>query len=530
MSAAPWKPPLYGKQWDVYDAREQIILVDGSRWGGKSVAISHKVCNHLWGTPGANFAIFAKSVKLAKDGGSWQMLLENILPLWFNANLLCKDGVHHFEMLSRTAEGLPGAKVDANTRTAYFDVRNWYGGKSRCWLFSINNENEIEEKVKNKNFSGMWFIELSMWKERKLLPVTINSLRMPGLGENAEKYFLWIGDTNPDEVLGRNSWIYQVFYVERNKPAEVNESDEEKEMLRELYRQMRVITMHWRENPHMTRQQQARLYATCRGDKALKEAYYEGVWGQGGFQTKHHFRHLFNAAEHVVIGDTEECDQIDVAESTTTLKSGWDIGSVNHACVLLDKWYRRVGEREIACYSALDEIVHIGEGQDHDDHVQLAQFTEWVLIAMGQIDKRNGRTFNWDHFADDSALNVFRPNSENPYDYLEIAAASKGKIGLQGVYKPARSRRTRIRMISLLLQQKRLFISTRCRLITAALINLSSSKTQYIVRDEHLHVFDALSYPIFAEMQGEFIEEAFDPVATTAEEKEMEQDRKIISI
>src|SRR6185436_18355475 len=494
MSDHPqWLPSLFSKQWDVFNCREQIILVDGSRWSGKTYSILHRIAKHLWMTPAAQYGIFAKSVKLAKDGGSWQMLIEHILPQWIDANLVGRDGKSRFAIVSKTAEGNPGPKVDANTRTAYCDVRNWYGGRSRVWLFSINNENEIEEKVKNKNFSGMYFVELSMWKERKLLPITINSLRMPGMEKYAENFIEWIADTNPDEVMGRNSWIYQVFYVERNKPPIPEETDDERAMMSELYKQMRVIHMHWRDNPHMTRQQQVRLFATCRGDRALKEAYYDGIWGVGGFETKFHFRHLFSPSKHLVGGNDGEEDQAQVAPTTTKLKSGWDIGGVNHAVILLDKWLRLVAGKEISCWTVLDEIVHIGTGMSHDECVKLDVFTEWVMQSILTIEKHAGKKFEWDHYADDSALNVFRPNSDNPYDYLEISKASGGTISLEGVHKPAHSRRTRVRMISILLQEERLFISAKCVKVRKMLENLSQSNNHYIVKSEDLHVFDALS-------------------------------------
>lgn len=510
----PWTPKLFGKQWDVFNSRSRIVLVDGPRHSAKTWVVLHKVIRHMWETPGAQVGIFAKTKTVAKDQGVWNDLTTFIIGEWMDANI-------GMEWVSKDSEGVGGPKQDGATRTPFFSIVNFYGGVSECRLFSVDYEPEIAAKVKQKRFSMIYFPELSVFKDQKVLSVTLPSLRMPHLVPpkgQPDIYHQWIADTNPDEMLGKSSWIYQVFYVQRN---EANHPDPRVANFR---RSLAVYNLHWSENPFVSEEQITELYGSCYLDNNQLEAHYEGRWPDGISVKSRHFVLFYHPPTHVIGTDSDgESDQIAVSESSVELFTGWDLGSINHAAVILDRWYRKVKDRdgnevEQSCWSVLDEHVILG------DRVEgLATFTHEFMDKMEAIEEAEGRKFMWVHYTDSSATEIWRPSSES-YDAMEVEAASRGQIRLEGVEKPQGSIRARVRLLKMLLKQNRIFISHRCVRIREMLMKLAESGKEYVVRDEHSHPFDALTYVLITECSKELLTEAFGPKA-----RESEMDR-IISL
>jgi hypothetical protein len=522
----PWLPELgclppehpFNKQWDVFNCRKKILLVCGSRLSGKTFAVLHRVWRHLWETPGARVAVFAKSKGLAKDGGSWQDLIERTGPEWMESGMVGQHGMP-IEYTTKDGEGVPGPKQDPQTRTATFRIRNYFGGESECKLFSIDNDAEVASKVKNKSFSMIYFIELSMFKDKRILAVTLPCLRLAHLqpkNNGPDLYNQWIADTNPDEDLGAASWFYQEFYVDRLKKR--GDSAEDRD-LTAYFSNMEVIEMHLEDNPHITRDQVIILKGSCMGDQALYDSYVLGIHGEGGAKRNKFFAKDFIRSVHVVGGtdDPDDTDQIAVSDLTRTLFGGWDVGaSVNHAAVVLDKRMVKLklpdapagqpppDAPEVSCWSVLDEVVSINE------RIGLYDFTQEFMRKQREIEARAGRQFDWMHWADDSAINVWRPSSES-FDYIEILAASHNQIRLQGVEKPSGSVKARVRWIQKLLRENRLYVSARCVKVIAMLEACRRGDTEkdYVNNDEFRHVFDALSYPIYMECRGELLDEAY---------------------
>ncbi|NQU81275.1 MAG: hypothetical protein HQ543_07125, partial [Bacteroidetes bacterium] len=103
--------------------------------------------------------------------------------------------------------------------------------------------------MKNKEFSMIWFIELSMFKDRRILSVTLPSLRLkhlrPKHGEPDTNH-QWIADTNPDEELGNKSWFYDEWYVRRLKDFTKSDNKKERdrgEQINSYYRNFGLIEM-----------------------------------------------------------------------------------------------------------------------------------------------------------------------------------------------------------------------------------------------------------------------------------------------
>jgi len=493
--AEPWQPDLFGKQWDVFNSRSRILLVSGSRLAAKTWICVHRICRHLFETPGARVAFVAKTIKLAKDSGTWNDLLTYAIPEWINADI-------GFNFTSIDARGTPGTKQDPQTRTVYFTVRNYYGGDSRAELFSIDNDDEVAAKLKGKRFSMVFFSELSLFKTRKVLIYSLPCLRMPHLepkNNEPDIYHQWLADTNPDEDEGNKSWFYKLWYEER-----VQKDHPDPEFQADLG----LIEMFMKDNPRINPRRAKELESLCADDRALYESHVLGIHSDTSVRADRHFSDLFSRNTHVIGGQPGEGDQIDVSPSTTTLFSGWDLGFVNHAIVFLDKRIIRQGAMA-ACWSVLDEVYSIGEQKS------IGEITEEFLEKQRQLEKIYNRAFDWQHWSDDSALNVWRPSSAS-YDYMEVMAASHGKIRLEGVAKPMDSVQARVRLIRKLLRQKRLFVSSRCEKTIQMFEEIRKGEgKEYVMNNKHLrHVFDAMSYPIYMESVYELEEEMHRPDAT----------------
>lgn len=441
-------------------------------------------------------AIFAKSIKLAKEGGSWQSMIDTVIPEWI-------AGGFGFKFTTHDSEGTPGPKQDSVTRTSFFRTTNFYGGESEARLFSIDHDDDVAAKVKNKEFSMIWFIELSMFKDRRILSVTLPSLRMKHLRpKNGEPDLnhQWIADTNPDEELGNKSWFYEEWYIRRLK--DFTQSDNKKErdrgaQINSYYRNFGLIEMFTSDNPYITPDEMIELEGSCSGDPYLYDSYVLGKHGDGGQRTKLHFADVFSRDRHVIGADTE-FQEIEVSKTTTILHTGWDIGGVNHAMVILEK--RLMSDKKTAQWCVLDEHVAL---EDRDNDIQTYGFAAYS--KMLDIEKTAGRTFDWHNLADESATTVWRPTSGS-YDYMEIQKATGGKVTLEGVSKPDGSIAMRVRILRRLIREGRFFVAARCEKVIEMLENIGRGKTELVPNSPYKHPFDALTYPMFAESMEEFDE------------------------
>lgn len=493
---APWER-LFDRQLEIFNSRARILLISGSRRSGKTFGSLERIVRHMWETPGARVAVFAKSKGLAKEFGSWQDLTEKHVPGWIGIESAIDPKII-FEITTVNSEGIPGVKQDGQTRTAFFRIRNMYGGESEARLFSIEHDQDVEAKVKNKVFSLIYFIELSAFKDKRILTVTLQQLRMDHLRPrdgNPDTNHMWLADTNPDVEDGSRSWIYKTFYQDRNKK---DKTDKEKM----FYDSMQVIEIFHYENPHNTPQEINELEISCEDDPALHDSYVKGIWGDGAQQRGKLLAPFFIRNFHVIGGGDGEGDQIDVKKDSTVLYGGWDLGTVNHSTHLLDMWIHNIEGVDRRYWAVLDEQWNINE------QIELVEYTQDILRKMEALDALGKKKYEWRHWSDTDAINVWRPSSA-AFDYQIIQASSKGRIMLQGVNKPDDSVRSRVRVLRRLLVEKRIFFSARCRKTIEMVEHLRRGDGKdYVLRDEYKHLFDSLTYPLYMEMEVELLEEA----------------------
>lgn len=424
-------------------------------------------------------ALFAKTIKSAKDGGVWNDLTDITAPEWMNSGMVGQTGLP-MEYTS-VVNGVAGPKSDGATRTMYFTVRNMFGGNSELLLFSLDDEKYVEAKVKSMRFSLIWFSELSNFVSRECLNVSLLSLRMPHL-----KYeqHLWIADTNPAKE-GKDSWIYKLWYQDRVRKDHPNPNAKPKEIAgwMEFQKGLRLIEFTLDDNPFLGTRERNELESLYADDPGEYDRNVLGIWtkGRGGIEKV--FADVFIPERHVIT------EAIDIAPDTEKLFTSWDLGSgVNSAAVILEK--RIISGTPH--WMILDEHVSV------DIEVSTEEFAFQMYQKMIHLEEFYHRRFKWTHWSDSSSTDVYRAAIDG-YDAGLVAKATQGRVQLQGVEKPPGSVLTSIRMIRRLLRENRLFVGENCPSVIKMLEQIEHGDKKDVDDGPLKHVFDSTRYAVYAE-------------------------------
>lgn len=515
----PWVPMLYPKQQVVFNlGTEQeagiphpecatAAMISGPRYTGKTICIGHRLARHLWETPGARFGILHKTTRNVTDGGVLNDLTDVIFPEWIESGI-------GFNYTTADGNGIPGPKTDGRTRSIFLRVRNMWGGESELRIIAIEHDCEIEQKLKSSRWSGLWLNELANFKDPRIFTCSYEQLRMVHL---KPWQHLWIADTNPSPD-GDEAWQYKFFYL-RDWSVVQNQDEKKKAELdkhiERLKKALVLVEIFLEDNLALTPEEIAVRHALHAGDPGEYDRDVLGKWTKGSGGKNKHFADLFSREIHMIEEDPAKEQFIELAPTTSELLTGWDLGSsINHGVAFLEKRIVNMDGKDWAVWCALREIESIGE------QFQLQEIGELALaIIEDDLQKVYKRPLGWRHWTDDSAMNVFRPTGEG-YDYLEILAATKGKIAMQGVHKPKGSVETRIRLLRRLLREKRFYVSSQCPRIMAMLENAArGTKADDKVTGNFKHIFDAVTYPIFMESADELAEVAFKPLSSAPKQE-----------
>lgn len=446
--------------------------------------------------PDSRVAMFSRTMKNSKDGGTWNMLHRYILPEWI------RNGMTHYT--TRTAEGSPGPKVDGQTRTPYFRIRNCHGGESELMLFSLDYDGDIEDKLKEMQFSMIYYSELDKFRDRRILSVSLPSLRLPHLRFEQQQ---WIADTNPSEE-GESSWIYEVWFVERIQTYEeyVKRKKEmglpilnEPEFLN-FQQSLDLIEIRPEENPWLDPRQLEELKTTYAYDLGLYSRYVEGKWVYGDGDKSRHFRGLFHPNEHLLGNcdsqNEEEWELANPSRNCIELPSGWDLGETNHAVSIMEK--QMIANRSY--FTIVDECVSLKE------EVSIESFTEICMELIEALEAQAGQQFDLSRaWSDSSSIEKYSASGDT-FPYLQVELASKGRIILQkGPKKSPGSVKVRVQLLKQLLKQNRIHVSAHCKFHIRMLRDLKKGMTPLmpVVPDENKHIFDALTYALMMECYEE---------------------------
>jgi hypothetical protein len=487
-----WYPLLFDRQLEVFNSKARALLVCGPRLSGKTWAVLARIVRHLWDTPGARVAMFSRTMKNAKDGGTWMDMHNITLPEWINSGI-------GMEYTTLNADGVPGWKTDGSTRTPYFRVSNRWGGQSEVRLFSLDFDDGIEDKLKEQRFSLIYFSELSKFRDRKVLSIALPALRMPHL-KMADQ--MWIADTNPGEE-GESSWIYETWYMERllsydqycDYFKERGRTPLGETEFRNFQSGLELIEIKPEENPFIEPAVIEELKATYAYDAGLYARYVKGLWVYGDGDSSRHFRTAFRPNIHVV-GDcsapnSDDWIYLNPSENCYELITGWDLGDVNHAAVAMEKMYLN----NVLHFVVLEELESI------ETPISIEEFTQEFVGLIEWLDSVAGKklltTSNW---SDRSSIEKYSATADT-FPYLEVYAASNERIYLQGVPKGRGSVKVRVQLLKQLLVQGRIKFSAHLTGLHRMLRDLKKGKGKldYVISDENKHLFDALTYPLLME-------------------------------
>lgn len=478
-----WYPELSPAQLQVYNCYSRYTLVAGPKKSSKTYANLHRLVRHAVETPKGRIGMFTKTIRNAKAGGVWVDLVDLILPEWLDAK--------QTRFTSRKADGTYGPKQDAQSRMVYVKVANAHGGETEIQLHSIDNEKEVESIAKGTRFSMFYFAELSNFRNRLVFDITSDQLRVPGL---AFEDHMWLADTNPADD-GEDSWIYELWYKLRMKH---NRTPQENQ----LFKHMALFEIMIEDNPYLSEEEKADLYARFSHDKDLEDRYIHGKWVRASQDALFHQQYSDDLHK---LGDNSgrlESDWQIVLPSDhcTTLISGWDLGDNFHSAHIIEPTEAENGR----AYYVIDEVVHLDKvnriGISDFCDMFMASYKVWMKLVTGG-DLKLADTFEWRHWSDKAALTNYRSGAET-YDKNLVYKYSDGDVVLMGAPKFQGSIGKRINLMRILLHERKLFISAKCVRTIEMLKGLRKGKTmnQLIAPGQlHRHVFDSLTYALSAE-------------------------------
>lgn len=496
---AGWRPDLNPKQFDILYNRKPITLVSGPRMTGKSMGICHAICDHMWGVNGARVGIFVTSYKVATDGGAWTDLIDYAMKEWMGESQgehgeitydpVCAgdmpgddpDAEFRYTTFVRGSvdnEGNPVGtpKLDAKSRTPFFRIRNRFGGQSECRLFSLDNENEIEAKTRGLRLSAVWCVELSTFKTRKVFEQTILLLR--GHGVPDEKMF-WIADTNPPEE-GEDHWSHKMFYRDRTDPDYKD---------KEFQSTLGLMELFLEDNPKLSAAKRRILENTYVDSPDEYDRFVLGKWPKSGSRRLELFSDLLTPV-HFHAG------KIEVHRQTETLASGWDLGSINSSFVIIDVPIID----GIPYVSILEEVVHINE------EISTKDFTLECLDKMIAINEHYKSKwaptfpgFKWRHWSDNSSTDYYRANIGD-FEAALIYKETNGQVELIGVPKTDKTVEDNVKLIRMLLREKRIFVGDNCPHIKEMLQKIRRGTNKILdPKDKLKHCLDSLRYSLSSE-------------------------------
>lgn len=518
-----FQPPISPKQAAILNELLRFLLVTGPRLASKTIGCEHAIPWHLWNTPGAVGMMLGKTISQNSDAGTWAHLVNNVIPTWIEGRMV------NGERKPFGFEWETEPRMEATTHKLYFEIRNKFYdedpsiGISRMYLDSLDNEADAEDKFKGKQYSLIYWTELSNFKLRRTFDVLQECLRSDVWKPEQQRM---ICDTNPAEE-GPDSWIYKLWYWFRTldlsniRTAEdIQNLDEEtrdglnlnevvdEEVpelilgLQELQNQLAVHEFTIDDNIFLSPAQKRAQRAKYSHDSDLLARFYFGKWVKAAGVGI--FKEVWRPAIHV-LGELPtplepEPDLLLPDEKCNSMLGGWDIGPRNVSVHLIDKVLRdfpskdRDGNRidvPKPTFSVLDEYHRLGEPQKISDVVRrvLDKVHYWEDILQKPV--------LWIHWSDRSSFEKY-DNIADSYEHLEVFQESNGEIELRAVIKGAGSVERRIDIVQRLLFEERIWVGrVKCPALIDMFSAMKRNKANKLGQTNIFkHAFDSFSYPV----------------------------------
>lgn len=469
-----WIPDINPKQLDALNDYHRYLLLEGTKYSGKSVASTHKITRHLWETDRAEVAVMARTIKSAKSAGIYVEICAAIEE-WM------KHGYFYGKWIK------PGPQTsDGTSKVPFATVKNMHGTISRISLFNCQEDEEVEIAVKGARYSMVYFGELTNFRNRVVFDATISQLRCLHLPYEAHQ---WLADCNPD-VRGEASWIYQLWFEEKFRPPT---TPGEKTFREDVH----SIHFDLSDNPKLDPREVENLKASYAHNQDFYDRYVLGKWTASTLDS--HFSDIFLPNIHI-IGDAasankDNWEMLVPSENSNVFCGAFDPGDVNHSWHLFSE---RIVNNALT-FDVIDELVFL------KTRISIEDFTYLVLEKMDyweayMLREHAVKELIWRHWSDDSVFNF--SSAANSYDALIIRNVSEGRINLLAANKAKGAVRLRVELLRKLLFQKRIFFSAQLFDTIRMLKGLKrgSSNVNFIdPLDPLKHIFDSLTYGLMGE-------------------------------
>ena len=471
----PWSPGLGGQQQVAFDSPARYILAYGEKGSGKTIGLLHKLVRHAYENRNALCLIVVRVKAMATKGGAWDKLTNHILPRWTKG-------------LGITATEV---KYDTN-HNEYLWVENRYGDWSMVVLISALHEHQLRERIRGYEPSFALVDELTSCDGIEYLRAIAAQI---GRREDVEGIQQYCAACNPE---GPSHWVYKAWFEEPFN-AVTGLWDED-------FAKFHIPIAENRANlPPGYIESLEKLY---RSDLVEAARMLRGEWIDRA-SGEALFRDIFIAQQHVR-PPPPTLERV-MPSGDHPFIIGMDPGSANNAYVFMQ--HLPIDGKMVWVY--FDEVVVTRRRIRYDVlfPVVLRKIKFWQDVVGKKI------RVAWN--SDSSAFNQFRATSGS-YDVLELEkianASTDGveplhrRLGIERVrvtqapkFKTSVSLRVRLMMDALANDQ--VIVSAGCTKLIACLHQLESEPQKanqpfdpdlamQPKRSDHLHPFDAATYPL----------------------------------
>lgn len=479
LEPVEFRPEMGEAQAEIYDSDAKYLLAYGEKGSGKTyVAGGHKIAKHLWRNFNAHVIIVLRLKGQGEGGGCWLKLQTMILPEW-KAN---QAGFDYSE---------PYVDRQGNET---IDVKNQFGEWSRVTLMSESHGPTFMKKIRNYEPSYIFIDELTTFDSDEFFVYAIQQLgRRPGIRDVQQ----FVAATNPESP---EHWVYIRFFV---MPGEGDERRGIPEG--EWDDDFHVVHVPFTQNEkHMAEDYRSRILVASKGDPTLEAQMMRGEWVARP-TGKSIFREVWVEDQYVVGGQDGSVYRRPMPNPRWEVIIGYDLGAANNGIVLM----QHIPMRGRMVWLVFDEFTQINRRVKYQ--VLVPKLME--RLAYWQKHANEGKPFRYLHIGDNSAFNQYRPGAGTSFDAMEVERVSEQHAKRLGVppikMKPAPkfpgSVRTRVRMAINLVADGSILVSDSCTRVKEMFLKLESESDAKGYdpdlaftprRSQHLHTFDALTYPM----------------------------------
>jgi len=470
-----WRPKLNSVQNQIFECEVRNMLVHGEKGSGKTQGVLNRVVRHCYENRNALAFVLTTVKSMSDDGGAWHKLITEILPQW-------EKGL-----------GLHWKRANDKQHNEFVWVQNQHREWSQIKGISAPHPEQLRERFPGREPSLVFVDELTLCSTDEYFKAPSAQLGRRPLVEGVQQF---IGACNP---AGPSHWVHNLFFI---KPF-----DEELGKWDDNFIHIYVPLSDNERN--LPPDYIDHLKATYKHDPIEAARLIGGEWIDRP-SGESLFREIYNPQIHVrpldATGDPDRRSWLQPAKNHAII-IGLDPGSVNNAFVF-EQWLPVDGHMK---WVVFDELVTIRKRINYPDFIPMvARRIVFWRETVGATAKELPMVW----VSDNSAFNQFRA-AQGSYDVLEIERiweALREKYSLESIKikqapKFNDSKMIRVQTLQKYLSTDEFIVSSRCTKTQSMLMQLEAEKQRPGVafdpklsmspkRSEHLHVFDAVTYPM----------------------------------